>query len=578
MTSVHSTQPALPKLNEIVDGLRSWAQVEAQSKVFPVPDSLEVRISAVRQRIRSLGVGGFPAPSRISASLINSFKRFVDFMVSHAETSLHSLSEEDASQTADQVEKLDQALIMLYTKGKRDCHTIDPQARLSDDFDALQLFGSRDAFRAVLGVKEGAETGLRNIRNTFRLIDSKPTEQRIDITTRSILASLGKFIKRADKIQERIRVLMANLGLFKDCPLTFDPQGVLEAEREPKDLKWTNRAILVAHVALQRLHPGRWRWVENPEAAGKPYPAMLIGKDGEARSIIGFYTGKTLGKGHECVVEEVYDLAARAFKAFKCLKPEAKQYTPTLMEGAILRQIHSEGMVPGIQPPPEIEFEDAYIGPLFKDLLDCVNEEPGTEMLSVRRMSVKDRLGCCGRLIGAVAWLAEHGWAHRDIKLENCLIRIITNEDGQMVYDCVLADMNQLLNLSQLDLAQLKAAWCPYTRAYVNPRDWKAFFDMDNYPSGVFVVKEGVTVEIAREILLKRDVYALGVLIEAILFHTWDELTYEKALEDSLNRLIDKMTHPDYKQRPSAQQVAQEFTQIFSTIEPKPSQAALGVG
>lgn len=262
---------------------------------------------------------------------------------------------------------------------------------------------------------------------------------------------------------------------------------------------------------------------------------------------------KLIGKGTSGLAYLLMDLRKDQEKVFKRLRhiKDKEAENKIKNECRILWEIHAKGNVWGIQAKP-------------KAMIDKSADQPFMGYLSVKydhdylndiqqQVPIEERLKEFYQLLFGLSHLERIGILHGDIKPANIFVKVIQGKKS--VY---LADFG-----GSCDSKKANSAKEVHPTAFTNYFLPKTECDLhlDNKKQKI-------------ELLQKGDIFALGCVFYMALtgkrrpfkrrkdqhpdLTTYDAKTLKECgVPDKIQTLIQSMVHPDYKQRPSAQEAFQ---------------------
>jgi len=135
------------------------------------------------------------------------------------------------------------------------------------------------------------------------------------------------------------------------------------------------------------------------------------------------------------------------------------------------------------------------------------------------KLAKKDRIECARQLLTGLCRLEKKQVCHGDIKLDNCLFK--RNSDGSI--ECVIADFGGSRSMSK------RAKWPRCTTIKYNCFEDKSAFSSLNKKLSV-EKNENKKEKIAKnlkELVLKRDVYAMSFILQNLLRFSSKEKSVE---------------------------------------------------
>ncbi|HEV3269542.1 MAG TPA: protein kinase [Candidatus Rhabdochlamydia sp.] len=260
--------------------------------------------------------------------------------------------------------------------------------------------------------------------------------------------------------------------------------------------------------------------------------------------LLTLFTKNVLGTGCFGAVLVVQELsvgrlsAAKIFYDSDCNEDVKNEYT-------ILKKIFNNSNPVGIQRKPYALFNlkdinyFGYIAPKYASSLDKV----------MFNLKIEEKIKCVRQLLNGLLELEKQQISHGDIKEHNCLFQ--RKKDGSI--ECVIADFGGANDLSK------NAKWSYGASFYQLPEDRIAYNSLlkqqirEKTNSG----KNKIYIDI-KKVLLRRDVYAMGIVLEDLLG------SYAKKEKSrKLGLLIGQMKEISWEKRISASEALAEFERIF---------------
>jgi hypothetical protein len=259
--------------------------------------------------------------------------------------------------------------------------------------------------------------------------------------------------------------------------------------------------------------------------------------------LLTLFTTNVLGKGANGRVVVVQELSQGRCSVAKM----ALYYKDDIEnENIILTKIfHKNPNVIGIQKKPYSLFEYKIGNEIFFGYISLKYARNLREI----KLKKEQKIECIRQLLKGLVELAQQEICHGDIKEDNCLVK--TKDCGSV--ECVIADFGGAGDLSS------SIKWPYGTAAYKCHRDWDSYRSLKNryHLTNTKEMNDNIVKE-AKTLALRRDVYAMGIVLENVL-----NLSFFKAKSEKLENLVGSMKKTDWKARISAEVALEEFEKIF---------------
>lgn len=309
----------------------------------------------------------------------------------------------------------------------------------------------------------------------------------------------------------------------------------------------------------------------------EPENYYFVGFDKENKKIDCLLLGDCLGEGSFTSVSQIKNIFTHTQEAIR----EASFSYPKALEDVkhayqLLIDLHREGQLLGILPPSrclakfEINADQSSLGSIEEKFDTNYFKYLGFDKTPIPKpLSYQERLSEIHQMLGGVALLHHLNCVHGDLKPENILVH-------QKTQRVVIADFGGASRTDRsTDIHQLKGN--SSSRAF-SPR-----YSLRNELILVDQLANEGHYDKLVELEQKRDVFSMGCILYEILSyqspflsrdpddfplaHSYHPLkaTVPKELKD----LVQEMLHPDYKQRPSSQQVFERYRDFLEENHPK---------
>lgn len=334
------------------------------------------------------------------------------------------------------------------------------------------------------------------------------------------------------------------------------------------------------------------------------------------------YLSKMLGKGGFCKAFALVSITHGTTTVFKYIHKlpdeENKQQGKADLQNEVtlLKAIHSEGAVMGVQSAP---LDDHAV--LARKTKHGVREKEGIEVekyegnlfdyiINLPALALKERLSCFYQLAAGFKYLhsPEVNIVHGDFKLENAMFKV--RADGMVQYDIIdFGGARKITANTPVDEIAGLGGKRAFSAAYAFLEDlllsenlykkiqqdekeielWKPLgLDISPYQSRI--ARNRQTLE---ELERKRDVFALGTFYYAMItqempysfneygfpllntYYGWKKPSFSEETKQAINQipeeiktLISRMLDPDYTKRPSMDEVFRLINTSVKTTQP----------
>ncbi|KAG6559790.1 Protein kinase domain [Candidatus Rhabdochlamydia oedothoracis] len=263
--------------------------------------------------------------------------------------------------------------------------------------------------------------------------------------------------------------------------------------------------------------------------------------------LITLFTEKVLGKGCFGKVLTVQELSMGRISVAK-IAHASNQNEDVRNEDLILSKIFHNSNPAGIQQKPyslfNFRLKDinycGYIAPKYDTSLDNI----------MRQLETAEKIEAARQLLRGLKELENQKISHGDIKESNCLFR----RKSDTSIECVIADFGGANDLSK----QPKWAYgAPYYQLEEDYKAYQSLYEQQNSKK----IKKGrakIYADVTK-LLLRRDVYAMGVTLAMLL----ENSRIKAENSEKLYSLVNRMLEASWKERISASEALAEFERIF---------------
>ena len=263
--------------------------------------------------------------------------------------------------------------------------------------------------------------------------------------------------------------------------------------------------------------------------------------------LITLFTKKVLGEGSFGKVLNVQELSTGRTSVAKI--SHVSYFDEDIRnEHLILNKIFHDNNPIGIQQKPyslfNFKLSDinycGYIAPKYDSSLNNV----------IGQLAIEEKIEAARQLLKGLKELENQEISHGDIKEANCLFRR-KNDDS---IECVIADFGGATDLS------MRAKWSYGTLFYQSEQDRVAFESLHKQiNSKKTKEKKAKFYRDLKTILLRRDVYAMGITLVRLLGNSKPDIL----TRPELCSLLQKMVRISWEKRISASEALIEFEKIF---------------
>lgn len=282
---------------------------------------------------------------------------------------------------------------------------------------------------------------------------------------------------------------------------------------------------------------------------------FLKKEEDEEWPLLTLFTKNVLGEGSFGKVSTVQELSMGRLSVAKIahgsdLMSNFDPREDIKNEDLILSKIFHNSNPVGIQQKPYSLFDFrlkgidyyGYITSKYDSSLDKI----------MRKLKTDEKIESARQLLKGLQELEKQQIGHGDIKEANCLFR--RKSDASI--ECVIADFGGAIDLSK------KAKWPNIgTSSYQEEEDYIAYRSLRRQLHSKKTNSENNTLQTdIKKIILRRDVYAMGIVLDRLLGIKKEK---SKELHSQLRSLTDQMLEVSWEKRISASEALTEFEKIF---------------